>query len=588
MKKTTITRRTVFTMLAVMVFIVLFAVKLVDIQVVRAAAYNEEALGKRSIPATVYSSRGEIVDTNGVVLADSVMRYNVTVSPKNAKDFLREKGNDDVTVTPQQAATEIATITGQKPEEILKVIGDALAADPKSDFAYIAKGVEVDTFKKLNELEIPWLFFEQAPGRSYPNGGVAGNLIGYVGQDGEPQAGLEYSSNECLAGVNGEEVYQRGADGVRIPGSTVTSKVAENGGELKLTIDSDLQWYVQQVLAKQVDAVSGTWGIAIVQEVKTGKLLAVADYPSLDPNNVDGSSESARGSRAFMAPFEPGSTIKSLTAASLLDAGLADPTTQVVAPNYIEYPNGARVNDAGKHGVYHLTLTGVLEKSSNVGITQLGEALSAEQRYDYYKKFGFGEVTAVDFTAESEGILHPAEEWDNQTYYNVMFGQGMATTAIQVASAYQALGNKGVRLPVQLVESCTTADGEVITPEEPKGVRVVSEAAATTTVNMLENFVTQGWITKHVSIPGYRVAMKTGTAEQADGQGGLKSSWVLSTVGLVPADDPQYVVSVVISEPGGNPNYACPPVFRNIMGQVIKRYRVEPSPDGSPVLPIAF
>ena len=572
----------------VLLFVAIFVVKLVDIQIVQASAYNAESLGKRSIPATIYSQRGTILDSTGVILADSVMRYNVTISPKNAKDFLRVTDRADVTITPQQAAVEIGSVTGQKPEDILKIVADALAADANSDFAYVTKGVDVDKFRALDALGIPWLYFESAPGRSYPNGSVAGNLIGYVGQDGIAQAGLELTADACLAGTNGEETYQRGADGVRIPGSTVTSVEAQNGSSLQLTIDSDLQWYATQVLAKQVDAVGAKWGTVVVQEVKTGKLLAVADYPTVDPNNVGGTAEENRGSIAFMAPFEPGSTIKALTAASLLDAGLAEPNSQVVAPYSIEFPNGAKVHDASQHGALQLTLTGVLEQSSNVGITQLGEVLSADKRFDYLSKFGFGAPTAVGFQAEAAGILHPWEEWDNQTYYNTMFGQGLSTTAIQVASSYQALGNHGVRLPVQLVEGCVAPDGTLTPTEEPEPVRVVSEAAATATVNMLENFVTKGWISQYISIPGYRIAAKTGTAEQSAGDGTYSSSYIVSNAALIPADDPQYVVTVTIASPQSNGSMASPPVLKAVMAQVLKKYRVQPSPDASPDLAIRF
>lgn len=588
MKRNPIRFRAFLVMLFVVIFVGLFVIKLVDIQVIRAAAYNEESVDKRSIPTTVLAKRGTITDSKGTVLAESVLRYNVTVSPKNAKDFLRQTDRSEVTITPQQAAIEIGTLTGQKPEEILKIIADALAENPKSDFAYIKKAVDVDTFRSLNALEIPWLFFEQAPGRTYPDGAVAGNLIGYVGQDGQPQAGLELALNDCLAGVNGEEVYQRGADGIRIPGSTVTSVAAENGGSLKTTINADLQWYSQQVLAKRVNETNAQWGVVIVQEVKTGKLLTVADYPTVDPNNVNGSDESARGSRAFTSPYEPGSTIKALTAAGLINSGAAEPNSQVIAPYALTYPNGAKVNDAYPHGALQLTLTGVLQESSNTGITQLGQALDAKTRYDYFRAFGFGETSAVNFPGESGGILHPYEEWDNQTTYNTMFGQGLATTAVQVAGAYQALGNGGVHLPASLVEECVSADGTVTKPEPSKGVQVVSPEAARTTVDMLENVVTQGALTSVVQIPGYRSALKTGTAQQSDGSGKYGASYIVSNAGLIPAEDPKYVVYVVIAYPDGNTFMACPPVFREVMAQVIKEYRIQPSTSASPALAVRF
>ncbi|MDH6422436.1 peptidoglycan D,D-transpeptidase FtsI family protein [Aurantimicrobium minutum] len=576
--------------LAIVVLLVaVFTIRLIDIQVIQAAALTQQSVDKRSIPTTVYAKRGQITDKNGTVLADSVMRYNVTVSPKNAKDFLRQTDRSEVTITPQQAAIEIGTLTGQKPEDILKIIADALAENPKSDFAYIKKAVDVDTFRALNALEIPWLFFEQAPGRTYPNGAVAGNLLGFVGADGSAQAGLESGWDSCVAGVNGEEMYQRGADGVRIPGSTVTSVKSQNGGTLKLTIDSDLQWFVQQSLAKQVDKYSAEWGIAVVQEAKTGKLLAVADYPSLDPNNVDATDQSNRGSRAFMSPYEPGSTMKPITASMLIDSGVATPETQVWDPYYIAFPNGAEVTDAVMHGTLPLTLTGVLEQSSNVGMSQLGDTLAADKRYDYMLKFGLSSISDSGYPAESAGILASSDNWDNQTHYTVTFGQGVATTAIQMSSAYQALANNGKLIPATLVESCTMPDGTVVKPEASATTQVIKPQSARTVIDMMENFVTQGWINKEVTVPGYRVAMKTGTAQQPDGMGGYKANYVVSNMGMIPAEDPQYIITVVIAEPKVSfTSMVCPPLFKAIEQQVIKRYRIKPSQGEAPVLPIRF
>lgn len=589
MKKNPIGPRAVFSMLAVVVLVAVFVIRLVDIQVVSAAAYNQDALNKRSIPSTIFATRGDIVDRSGTVLADSVMRYNITISPKNTKDFYRRVDGKEQLITTQQAATEIGSFTGQKPEEILKIVADALAADPKSDFAYVKKAVEVDAFRSIKALNIPWIFYESAPGRSYPNGSVAANLLGYVGQDGKAQGGVELSEDECVAGVNGEEVYQRGADGVRIPGSTVTSVDAKNGGLLKLTIDSDLQWYTQQTLAARVDQFGAKWGIAVVQEVKTGKLLAVADYPSFDSNNVSASPAANRGARSFQAPYEPGSTMKPITAASLIEAGVATPQSQVVAPNSIMFPNGAHVADASAHGVLRLTLAGVIEQSSNVGITQLGEALPAEKRYAFMEKFGIGEDTGINFPGQSSGIVHPWQEWDYQTYYNTMFGQAFAATAIQMSSAYQAIGNKGVKLAPRLVESCTKPDGSVVTPKLADPVKVISESTARSTVDMMENFVTQGWINSSVSIPGYRIAMKTGTAEHSDGAGGLSSQYIVSNMGVFPAEDPQYAVTVVIADPQiSSTSVVCPPVFKDIISHVIKRYRLQPTSTQATVLPIRF
>ena len=586
MRRTTRLRVTA-TLVFVVAFFAIVVVRLVDIQIVQAAEYNAASAGKMSLPATVFAPRGTITDSEGRVLADAVMRYDVTMSPRNARDFERGSGSSIVNVSMAQAASEIGAITKQKPEDILKIVSDALAENANSDFAYVKKSVDVQAFRALNQLEIPWLYFEQAPSRTYPNGSVAGNLLGYVGSDGTALAGLELTEDECLAGVNGEETYERGADGVRIPGSTVTEVQAKPGSDLRLTIDSDLQWYAQQTLASQAASQGATFGIAVVLEVKTGKLKAVADYPSVDPNNIDGTPEEFRGSFAFAAPYEPGSTMKSLTAAMLVDAGLADHSSRVNAPSFMEFPDGARVKDSASHAA-NLTLQGVIVESSNVGMSLFGESLSNDQRYQYLTNFGLGTPTAVGFLGESAGVLYDPEAWDDQTYYNMFFGQGLSATAVQMASAYQAIANGGVHLPVRLVEDCTTKDGSVSTPSLPGSQRVVSAAAASETVQMLEGVVTDGWLGPKLAIPGYRVAAKTGTAEMSAGDGTYSSSFIVSIAGMIPADNPQYVVLVTLANPSANSTSAVAPVIHDIMEQVIKENRIEPSTTGSPYWPVTY
>jgi cell division protein FtsI (penicillin-binding protein 3) len=385
--KTRINRRRVaLSFVVILVIAGFFVTRLIDIQIVGAAEYNKASLGKMSITETVYGTRGDIVDSAGTVLATDRMTYDVTVSPRNAKEFKRTTEKGEVSITPQMAATEIAGVTKQSPDDIITIINDAVAEDPNSDFAYITKGVDVDAFKQLKALEIPWIYFEPNPDRAYPNGAVAGNILGYVGSDGTPLAGVELGSEECLGGVNGTQSYARGADGVRIPGSTVVTEAAKNGSSLKLTIDSDLQWFVQQTLATTASEENAKWGMTVVMEVETGRLLAVADYPTFDPNNIDAANPEDLGSRAFTSPYEPGSTMKTLTAASIVDAGVANPLSPIDSPQFIEFPNGANFKDWGPHPE-NLTLQGVLVWSSNSGISQLGALLDPESRYDYMTKF---------------------------------------------------------------------------------------------------------------------------------------------------------------------------------------------------------
>lgn len=581
------------------VLVALFVVRLVDIQVVRASALNEQAEEVRSTaPITVFGARGDIVDRNGTVLADSVMRYDIALSPKNAKksEIWRDEPDPadpektiQVKVPLEQTAAELGAVVGLTADQVLGIIASELAADADSDFAYVAKLVDVDTYEKVRALDIPWVVPHPHPSRSYPNGAVAGNLLGFVDPDGEAVAGLELGQDECLAGQDGEVTYIPSLqDWVEIPGTEVVHKRAKDGGTLQLTIDSDLQWEVQRIAEAQRLAVGAEWATVTVMEAKTGKLLAVADVPTVDPNEPSETDESDRGSRTFTAPFEPGSTFKAITAASVIDAGKADPLSRVTA-DYRYTPGDADVNDSFYHGPTPYTLTGVLIDSSNTGMSMFGELLTDQARFEYMQKFGFGRETEVGFPGEESGDLHgdPAD-WDDQTKYATMFGQGLTTTAVQVASSYQAIANGGVRMPVQLVESCTDAEGDVTKPDT-RGTRVISEKAAAETSRMLENVYTKGWLQDQWNIPGYRVAAKTGTAQVADGDGGYLPGYLVSVSGFAPADDPEFVVSVSYMDAVKmNSSAASAPVFQQVMSQVLKKYRTIPSGAPAPDLPATW
>jgi cell division protein FtsI (penicillin-binding protein 3) len=570
-------RRLALAVLLTIAIVGVFVVRLVDIQVVRAAELNTASLNKRAVAVTTFAARGNIVDANGVVLADSVTRIDVTASPKYAAKFKRTNKNGKTeSVSVFKAVNEIAAITGQDPAKMFL----ALTEDPTSDFTYLAKSQDTANWRKIRALKIPWVYPQDHPTRTYPNGAVAGNIVGFVGTDG-PQNGIETTENKCLASTDGSSTYERGADGVRLPGSTVTSKAAIDGGTVKLSIDYDLSWFVQQKIAEQAMAIGAQSATGIVMR-KDGHLMAVADWPSVDPNDVDATPVDNLGSLAFTAAYEPGSTFKAMTAAMLIDQGAAAPTSRAVVPGVFTSPEGGIIHDAWAHDDLHLTLTGVLQRSSNIGISIFGSRLTPSVRYDYMRKFGLGQRTAVQFQGESVGLLTPVSQWDSRQKYNVMFGQGVSATGVQVASIFQTLANGGVRMPVALVESCTASDGTVTDLPDTTGTRVISEAAADTTVHMLESVVTGGDLSAQLSIPGYRVAAKTGTAEVAT-NGVYTKDRVVSVAGIAPADDPQYIVVVTFVKPRSmKTSAAAAPTFRQVMTQVLKHYRVTPSTTPTP------
>lgn len=575
--------RVTLAMALIIALVGVFVVRLADIQLVQAAELNSQSQNKREIVQTTYGDRGDITDADGTVLAGSVTRYNITAAPAFATTA-KVKDDDGATVelTVDQVVERIAKVTGGDAGAMTK----ALTADPEANFAYLVKGVDVDAFRAVREMKVSWVYFQRQAARTYPNGAVAGNLTGFIGTDG-PQAGLELSQDSCLAGTDGSETYERGADGVQLPGSTVTTKEAVAGGTLRLTIDGDLQYMTQQALGEQAEAIGAESATAVVMKASDASLLAVADYPAVDPNDVNGTAVDDLGSKAFTYSYEPGSTFKAMTAAMLLDSGKADPATRATVPYSRSFPWGGEIHDATFHPTENLTLTGILRDSSNVGISLLGQSLTAQQRHDYMVKFGLNDPTGVNFLGEPTTGIRPASQWDQQTSINTMFGQGVSTTAIHIASIYQTLANHGVRLPVNLVAGCTAPDGTVTETPSTEGSTVVSPWAADTTVNMLEKVVSDGDLKDVLSIPGYRVAAKTGTAEVARSDGtGYGSDRIVSVAGIAPAENPQYVVVVTFTKPSTiKTSAAAAPTFNKIMSQVLEMYRVPPSTEPAPSLP---
>lgn len=566
--KAKLRRRTAITLCATTIIVGVFVARLVDIQVVRADELRLRSETVKEESTTLYGDRGDIVDAAGRVLATTVYQYTAQASPADAM----AGGRTELVA----AAAKIGAVTGQGGTAILELIDRALAKDPESKYVLIANGLDVAAFTRLHSLPYGWLTFSKEQSRSYPNGAVAGSLLGYVSESGN--GGLESSENSCLAGRNGRQTYQRGADGVAIPGSTVVTGEPKSGGTVMLTLDSDLQWSAEQTLAQQVTSTGSRFGFVTVAEAKTGKIKALAQWPPLDPNHIDATDPSYWNLLPFTDPYEPGSTFKALTAAMLIDQGTATPATRVWSPYQWASGQGAQLHDPAPHESVGLTLTGVLTMSSNTGMSQLGAALTDRTRYDYLRRFGIGEKTGLPYPGQSSGILRPVDDWDDQTKYATMFGQGVSATQIQMVSAYQALANGGTRIPLTVVDGCRQADGMMSETRRPSPVKVVSPEAAASTLGMMESVVTHGELAQRLQIPGYRVAAKTGTAQQPDGNGGYLPSFYVSVMGIAPVDDPQFVVSVNLGYPTlTNSSVDAAPLFHTVMSQVLKAYRVTPS-----------
>jgi cell division protein FtsI (penicillin-binding protein 3) len=566
--------------LVVATFVLLFVVHLLDLQVVNAEAINKISKERRGVDRVVEAVRGTIYDKDMNVLAKSIYRYDVNVNPSKIGPVERKVNGATVTISVDQAATRLADLLDLDKDAVFRKFSGT------GTYANLAKKVNSTVMASIESLDLPWLWFDTYTSRSYPNGAVAGNLLGFITSDGETKAGLESKMDKCLSGVDGKESYERGADGIRIPESAVVTTPAVNGGNLKLTIDTNLQYFSQQVLEAAVKNEKADYGTAIVIEVKTGKLLVAAEAPTVDPNNPGASKERDRQTKIFTESYEPGSTMKMVTAASALDSGVATPTTRVVAPYKMKMPwDDIWIKDSSFHPTLKLTLTGVLRDSSNTGIIKIGGLMERSTRVDYFKKFGFGVKTSLNMSGESGGILGDPKTWDLQTDVNSMFGQGVAVTPIQMAYAYQAIANGGVRLAPQLFESCTKANGDVQTFPTAPPVRAVSEKTARDTVAMLEKVVEEGHIGRTAGVAGYRVGGKTGTGQIKQGAS-YGNLYAISFAGLAPANDPEYVVAVMIykSRRTGS-SIGATPVFKEIMQQTLRTYKIPPSTTKSREIP---
>ncbi|KAB1865036.1 peptidoglycan D,D-transpeptidase FtsI family protein [Microbacterium algeriense] len=567
-------RRTVVALAVILSVLVAFVVRLVDIQVVSADEHVSQSLTKIGAGDTIPGQRGAIVDAGGSVLASSVMVYDAQLSPLVITQ-LEEK---DPKLPWAEASDKIAAITGQTGDDVRTMVADALAVDAKSQYVLLKRSLSTDQYIALKELKLAYLHFDSRETRVYPNGAVAGNILGFLDSSGSAQAGIEQMGQECLAPTDGEESYRTGANGVVIPGSERTVP-AVNGGSVQLTINSDLNWYLQQMIAEEAQAQGAKAGTVTVVEVKTGKIRAAAEWPALDPNDLDASTPETRASQIFHRDFEPGSTFKAITAAAAIEGAGLTPLSTVSAASRETFPNGAVINDAFTHPAYNYTLAGGLIDSSNVALSKFGTMVSPDVRYDYLERFGVGQKV-LDFPSEVSGILHPVKDWDAQSLYTTTFGQYYTVTAAQLAGAYQAIANGGEKIDLSLVESCTAADGTVVDSAAPKHERIIKEQTAAELTRMLENVAVQGGNADRIQVPGYRVTSKTGTAQVADEvNGGYKAGvYYTSMVGFAPVDDPQYVVVVTLDEPTKVVSSAATaPAFQKAMTQVMKTYRVMPS-----------
>jgi cell division protein FtsI (penicillin-binding protein 3) len=550
--------------------------KLFLVQGLDVGGMAEAALNNRLTPIVLPAERGSILDSGGDVLASSVIRYNIvvdqTVNTKTESFPRLDEGKDEIVkVSREQGISELAIVLGMATSDVR----DALTGNQR--YYIVAKDLKPDVEDRVSKLQIPGIVTEGTSKRVYPNGSVAGGIVGFLKDGTTGQAGLEQTQDEVLKGSPGKRLFEIGADGLRIPVGVDQLTPAVNGRDIRLTINSDLQYFAQQAIQTQRDKLSAEWGVIIVLDAKTGDIVAMADTNAPDPNDPGKADAQDRGVRAVTAAYEPGSVQKMITAAALIEEGKSSPLEKFTIPATYSVA-GQTFSDAFEHGTEDRTLAGILGWSMNTGTVMAGQRLSKEQRYDWLRKFGIGEATKIGLPAEAKGILTPADQWDGRQEYTVLFGQGVSQSTLQTVRAYQSIANDGVMLQPRLIDSYIDPDGteHKVPAADPR--RVVSKETAKQVRDILESAVTEGQI-KEAALDGYRVGAKTGTSQSPcdDGVSGF-CGYTASMIGMAPMDDPRFIVEVVLQRPKGSIyGITNGPVFRSVMSQTLRTFNIQPS-----------
>ena len=567
--------------------------KLIQVQLLDGQATAEAATNSRTSKVVVSAKRGRILASNGTVLAQSVERYNIIGVPDAATSF-----------TPVDCGTKQAKALGYchsidgKPvgvsgaaavarllAPLLDMDAMELGADLNGTNQYVIlkKDVTPQVTRAIDKLNLGGIVYgELSSQRVYAENTLIGALLGGVNDDGSGASGLELTLNKQLSGTDGYTVYQRGNGGEVIPGTVSKTKAAQDGSDVTLTIDSDVDWYVKRVLTEGVASSHAKWGIAVVEDALTGEILALEDSDAIQA----GSSEAkASASRAVSQTFEPGSIGKVPALAAILQNGVHKIDDHFTVP-YEYTSEGQKFHDAVYHPDKRWTLAGILQNSSNSGMVMAAEKLTSQQRYDMLTKFGIGQATGLNLPGESRGVLGTPSSWDGRTKNTVLFGQGYTVNALQLSRVVSVIANKGVNRQQSLIKSVTDKNGKPVDMLNRSAARVLDEKIANQVRNAMESALEEY---KDVAgVNGYRVAVKSGTAEVVGSDGSL-SSIIADFAGIIPANDPRFIVTVVMQDPDGSyGGTTSGKLFAKIGEFLMQKYDVPNSPARTDAIPVEW
>ncbi|MGN9839456.1 peptidoglycan D,D-transpeptidase FtsI family protein [Nonomuraea sp. H19] len=545
----------------------IFAGRLIQMQGLDSKVYEAAAADQRLHTETIPAKRGSITDVNGNELAVTVEARELSIDP--TKILLAERA---------KTAKILATQLGKDEQEIT-----AKLAKTDTRYQLLARDVDPVVATRLLQADIPSLNAKKTYRRVYPAGDLAGSLVGFVGFEGKGLAGMEEAKNTLLGGRDGKQRVETGRDGQRIPMTSSQRTAPVNGQDVRLTIDRDIQWAAQKSIGEQVRKAGADSGTVIVMDVQTAQIIAMANAPELDLNNWREAPASSQINKAAADVFEPGSTNKVITAAAALEARMVTPDTVFQVPDRIRCADQV-LHDAHAHKPESMTFRQAMAQSSNVATIMAARKVGSERLYQMLKTFGFGSVPGGGVPGAEAGLLPDYKKWSGSQSCTVAYGQGVSVTALQMASVYQTIANRGVKIEPQIVAGTTDSSGRFVAAPPGKQTRVVSETTAKEITTMLESAVGEEGTGQLAAIPGYRVAGKTGTANRYDAELGRYDGYTASFVGFSPADKPRLVVLSVLQNPknGHFGGQLAAPVFKDVMTFAIKSKKIPPTGSAAP------
>ena len=541
-------------------FVALFCVAIARagwIQGVQGGSLSADAQSQHSETVPIPGQRGKILDRHGKELAVSEDAADVIATPYQVKD-------------PQKTAVRLAPLLGVSEASLVKELSNRT-----SGFAYLARQVSLPTADEIKKLDLKAIYTVPSARRVYPDGKLAAQVIGTVGIDNQGLTGLEAADNDLLGGAMGERRIVHDGLGKEIERQTI--KPADHGQDVRLTIDAGIQAKTEEVLSNLAATYSPRGATAIVMDPRDGDVLAMADYPTFDPSDPAGASPDELRNMATGFTYEPGSTFKAFTVAGALEEHLVKPSTAFYLPPEIKVADRT-ISDDEPRGPETLTVAEILAHSSNVGAVKIGLELGAQRFYDWVRRFGFGDPTGIQFPGEEKGIVPPVADFSGSTMGNMPIGQGLSVTPLQMAAGYAAIANGGILRPPRLLMD---QGGDPV--GEPAGNRVITPETAAQLRQMLEGVLAPGGTASEVSVPGYTLAGKTGTAQVAVNGGYSKTQFVASFVGFAPAEHPQLLVAVVVDDPKGDiyGGTVAAPAFGEIAKFALPYLRIPPDQDTS-------